>query len=162
MIAGISGTREREVADLLAAFRDDRRSRWFYVTSFRRKFEVAADDWSQVQRVSVEDGRVVGFLEATVDRETRGVSNLSVVNFEPGNVTFAMDLRRFMLGLVAEFVVVRWSCVSGSPNEELWGRAAEAMGGRRVGMAQRYHRMPGGELADAVFFEVLGRGGGNR
>jgi hypothetical protein len=159
VIARITNERRPKVAAFFDAFRDDPRSEWFYGGANASAWDAATTDWAEMQRVSCVGDEIHGYLCAYLDRDVRSVTNIAAVCFVPGSLLFPRDLERFVRALMAEFVVVRWSCVAGSPNEAIYRRGVEHIGGACVGRASRWWRLPGGALADAVFFEVLGTSG---
>lgn len=156
MIARITAERRPKVSAFFDAFHDDPRSEWFYLGSNSGPWDASTSDWAEVQRVSCSGDEVHGYFCAYVDRDVRSVTNIAAVSFSPGSLLFARDLERFVRMLMERFVVVRWSCAAGSPNEAIYRRGIERIGGECVGRASRWWRHPSGRLMDAVFFEVLG------
>lgn len=144
----------------LGAFQDSARSRDLYHSSYRFEFKIGESEWECLQRASVAaDGSLLGYLSASVDRDNREVTNITAISFVEGSVEWAVDLRRFMSNLVAEFEVVHWSALADTPNAVMYRRAAERLGGRVCGRFERRARRPGGQLAAVEWFEILGNGG---
>jgi hypothetical protein len=149
-----------ERARLAAAMLDfERGSRWrsFYQSSSRDEGTVDTDDWNRIQRVSVDaDGAIVGYLSARVDRDVRRVRELCAIAFVEHSVTWAIDVRSFVRGLVAEFEAVHWSAIADTPNAAMYRRAVELHGGRVVGRFSRAGRRPGGQIVDVEWYELIG------
>jgi hypothetical protein len=153
-------TERARLAEAFAAF--ERSSRWrsLYCRSTRTEWKIEDTDWSFIQRASVSaDGVLLGYVSADIDRDNREAMNLLAVSFVEHSVEWAIDLRAFVRGLVAEFEVVHWCTVAETPNAAMYRRAVEKAGGRVVGTFARRGRLPGGRLVDVEWYELLGRGG---
>lgn len=135
------------------------RSQWFHQTSFRDQLTIDDSEWSRIQRAVVREGELIGYLSASIDRDARRVSQLCAVAFAEHDLGFAVALRAFVVAMRAEFEVLHWSTVAGSPNATLYRRACKTWGGRIIGIQRRSIRLPGGALADLELYELLGMGG---
>jgi hypothetical protein len=148
------------LAEAIATFERSARWRSLYCRSNRSEFKIEDNDWSYIQRASVAaDGSLLGYVSADIDRDNREAQNILAIAFEPGAFEWAIDLRAFVRGLVAEFEVVHWCTIAGTPNAEMYRRAVERAGGRVVGTFARRGRTPGGRLVDVEWYELLGQGG---
>lgn len=158
MIRRISPALLPVVQQRWAEFLDDAsRSRWYASALTSHAFKAEESDWNNIERVSVAGSVVEGVLGARVDRETDAVTNLYCAGFTAGSLVFARDLCRFVQDRCAEFPVVRWTCIADSPNEEMYRRWVERLGGRVVGRLGRMYRLCDGTIADGVYFEVARR-----
>lgn len=135
----------------------EKRTNFYSLGSWRSfKLIIADDDWANIQRVSVRDEEVHGFLSASIDRDIPSVSELSAISYRPGSPTFARDLAAFVGGLcVDRWERVAWSVVIGNPIEPMYDRMCERLGGRIIGTQRRYVRTHDGVLRDRKLYEVI-------
>lgn len=148
--------------DLYARALFDPRAAYFTLGGYADyKLEVAENEWSTIQRVSVGGGVVGGYLAAQVDREVRQVRDLSALAFRGAGqrigLLFSRDLVRFVAGLVLDygFERVAWSVVVGNPAEQLYDRVLPKLGGRVSAQFRRCIRRPNGSLTDQKCYEVI-------
>lgn len=130
----------------------------FYVATSWRSFKTTLEDteWNYIQRVSVRDGEVHGYLYASVDRDIPCISELGAISYLPGSPTFARDLAAFVGWLcVDRWERVAWSVIVGNPIEPMYDRMCERLGGRVIGTQRKTVRTPDGVLRDRKLYEVL-------
>lgn len=158
MIRRISPAHATQLQAKWATFLDDPQRSMFYAMSsaIEHTLRISESDWNRVQRISLVGDEVVGYMSADVDRDTNAVTSLSAVNFCPGSMVYPRDVMGFVDSLRRQFLVVRWGCAEGSPNEALYRKAIKHVDGEVVGRARHYFRLQTGETVGAVFFESPG------
>lgn len=114
-------------------------------------------DWNTIARVVFAEGIVIGYVSASIDRESDSVADVTLLSLTPGVRTdFALAVRSFMIRLRREFRSVRWSCVEGSPHENGYRRMAERMDGKQLGVWPDRCRMSDGVIRGQVWFWAPG------
>lgn len=134
------------------------RGRWLTITSYRHQLTIDDTEWIRMQRAVICDGRIVGYLGASIDRDVRRVDQLVAANFIGGHTGFALALRAFVRELRSSFEVLHWSAVADAPSAAMYRRATR-YGVRVVGVQRRAVRLTDGSLHDLELYEILGDGG---
>ena len=98
------------------------------------------DEWNTIKRVSLSsDGKVLGYMQASVCRLDNSISSLQFVNFDLNvlSVTFVRDMESFLQYLLSHFRKVSFSVAVGNPAERLYDKVIEKYHGRVVGIKQQ-------------------------
>lgn len=106
------------------------------------------DEW-----VSVEDGKVVGYFCALVDKGTRNVEDISVASFTPSK-QFGYDFIRFIRYMARRYQYVRWAAVDGHPQEKHYLAILKHFNGRVVGVFKKKIKLLDGKLYDEKWYEI--------
>lgn len=119
--------------------------------------KISDDTWSELQLVAIHNGRVQGYLKASINRLCQTVWNICICKFCDGHeLEFAADLTKIMHFLQQHFRTIRWSTIVGSPTEAIYEKLALQLGGGCVARFTNYNRLRDGRLADARWFEIPG------
>lgn len=110
-------------------------------------------DKSRLEFVSVKGDKLVGFLCAYIDANTRQVKDISIVNFSKDK-SFGLDVLAFIRLLCRKFRIARWACVAGTDLEKSYEHIANMLGGRKVGVFSKKIRLMDGKLYNEAWFEV--------
>lgn len=149
---------ENELRLLLMDAGDDLRFQYAWNTSHRQLFELNKNTWDGRQFVSVRDGRVIGYLSYSIDRDSDVVYGVQIINFtlEP-NITFSKDLAPFLRDVFMKYGhrKLRFTCIADNPIKPSYDRVCEKYGGRVVGVYRREERLLDGEYHDTVIYEIL-------
>ncbi len=111
-----------------------------------------------LQFVSLDNqGDVIGYFGARINRETDTAQDLVMINFREPNNTFALDFRDFFLSLFEKFGAKRvvWWVIVGNPAEALYDKAAKRHGGRVVGTFKNDTKLFDGQLYDVKWYELF-------
>lgn len=112
-------------------------------------------DWKWDEWVSVsENGEILGYFAAKINRHTSSVEDFSIATFEK-NMTSSYDLVRFIRNLRRRYRAMRWACIKGSPFEERYDKEAYMYGGRIVGVFTEKVRLTDGKLYDEKWYEIM-------
>ena len=120
--------------------------------------ELATDTWASLQKVSLRDGEIIGYLAASISRSEAAVTQIEAVNFTKEiSVTFSKDFRDFILSLFDfyQFHKGSWSMVVGNPAEAMYDRIIEQYGGRAAGYYREDVMMRDGMRYDKKWYEML-------
>jgi hypothetical protein len=110
-----------------------------------------------LQFVSVNNqGEVIGYFGAKINREIDAAQELAIVNFREINYTFSADLRDFFISLFEKFGVQKatWWAIVGNPAETLYDKVIKAHGGRIVGTFKNDAKLFDGKLYDVKWYEI--------
>ncbi len=149
--------KKEETQNKLAAFEATAAAKYFAPFPFYQPTTLTDNTWSNLQLIAVHAGEVQGYMSATIDRNTQAIVGVGVVKFCEGHEEqFAADMAAIFEFLRAHFRSVRWSCVEGAPTEAIYRKIAANHGGGVVGTFAAAYRLPTGELARQLWFEVPG------
>lgn len=124
-------------------------------------FEVLGpSDWDHIARASMRGDEVLGYVDATVDRQCNTVYQMAVWAVRRGSRGFLRDLEEFADGLLEEYRCVRFVIGEGSPSRPVAESWVKRRDGRVVGTMTAWGRDYKGRIWDAVMYEVPGRGHG--
>ena len=107
------------------------------------------DEWVSLN----QQGEVVGYFCAFVDKATISVDDISIAKFKDDK-SFAFDLVRFIRNMRRRYRVTRWACVIGNPSEKNYDRIALLYGGRIVGTFSKKVKLLDGRYYDEKWYEV--------
>lgn len=131
--------------------------KYFHNSSYE-DFEInlSNDTWSSLQIVSVKNGKVIGYFKARIDRDTRNITYLAIMNFYDVNYIFAKDFRTFLIDLFDKYKYnkVSFSVVKGNPIEKMYDKYIKQYGGRIVGTKIDETRLYDGEFYDEKLYEI--------
>lgn len=133
-----------------------------FFCSWRGELKIAPDNWHKQQFVSVnEQGEVVGYLKYNVDRDTRNVNGIHILNFKKDTLctTFSRDFRQMIDDIFSKYQYnkIIFSVAIGNPAEKMYDKYIEKIGGRIVGIYKEELRMMDGNMYDEKMYEVLSR-----
>jgi len=133
----------------------------FYTgTSYRNyNFEVERNDWSAIQRVSIDkNGVLIGFMSAYINRESRVVSSFGILNFtKKANLIWSIDIIKFIRELRDRYNASKFEFVAfvGSDAECMYRRFIEKHGGNVAGTLRHTAKLIDGEYYDSTLFEIM-------
>lgn len=132
----------------------------YYISSYSVfELDLKGNDWGDRSYVSVDkDNNVIGYLHYSIDRYSNNVYDFVIVNFTKKiNVTFALDLKKFLLDVFLKFNFdkAEWCVIVGNPIEKSYDKICEIAGGRIVGTFKRNIKLFDNEYYDKKFYEVL-------
>lgn len=120
--------------------------------------DLDSSTWSKIQKVSLCDGEVIGYLSASISRADQSVTQIAAANFTKEiSVTFSRDFRDFLSSLLEHyrFHKVSWSVIVGNPAEAMYDKVVEHHGGRIVGQWREDIVMRDGRRYDEKWYEIL-------
>lgn len=128
-----------------------------FYTSYISNLEIASNDWNDVQRASIEDGKVIGYLGASISRVHGMVTELALMNFTENHTeTFSKDTKEFFIFLFKKFRKIKWSCAEGNIVPLKHYRAlCKRLGGREVGTFEKEIVFENRKIDNMVCFETL-------
>jgi hypothetical protein len=133
----------------------------FYMgTSYRNyNLEIQRNDWNVIQRVSIDKGgKLIGFMSASIDRESRVVGSFGILNFtKKTNIIWSMDIVKFIRELRDQYDASKFEFVGfvGSDAERMYRRFIEKHGGNIAGTLRRTALLIDGNYYDSTLFEIM-------
>ena len=150
---------KEELIRLYSKYIADEKYNWYAAYSYMDfQLEVHQTEWSMYQRVSVNKKRkVIGYLAAEINRATRVVDSIRIMNFTKSNkYTFGRDIINFFKILLRDkCAVITYSTVVGNPIEETYDRITERFGGRIVGTFLRHTVLRDQKYYDRKYYQIL-------
>lgn len=122
------------------------------------KIELTSSSWDKIQMVSVgQKGNILGYLSATIDRQSNKVTNIGAINFGELNVTFSKDFHQFLTELFTKhrFRKICWSVVVGNPAERMYDKIVDKYGGHIVGTHYASTITADGVMRDEKEYELF-------
>ena len=134
----------------------------YYVAGWYVNYSIELDNnsWNNLEYVSIDKAsKILGFLQAGIDRTSNRVSDLKIINFYDTDMIFSRDFMRFLRMLFEElnFNKINFSVVVGNPAEKMYDKYIEKFGGRIVGIKKEHTRLLDGKLYDMKLYEILNR-----
>lgn len=132
----------------------------YFQSSYISPMKIDEDEWNSISRVIVLEGEketITGFLKAKVDRPTRSVFNLAVVNLFTPSISFGRLLKDFISMLFDEYQMnkIAWNAYDGNPIISSYRKLCKIHGGREVGVFKKHTELYDGTVADEIWFEIL-------
>lgn len=131
---------------------------WYYnCCSYFTGKTLDDNTWERMQFVSVNSkGEVIGYLGYSIERESRYVTGLEIINFteEP---QFGFDVCQMIKDIFERYRYrkIEFSVIVGNPVEPKYDRLISRYGGRIVGTFRKHVMLPDGELYDEKLYEIF-------
>jgi len=135
--------------------------RYMYATgySYWRPTEIPENDWNDIARVSVLNDAILGYMKASVDRDSNTITSLRIINYnlDRPSVVFARDVKRFIdyLFLQQKFRKIRFMCYEKNPAHIMYVRFIQRYGGRHIGMSVSDDKLSDGEFHSTMLYEIM-------
>lgn len=131
---------------------------WYYnCYSYFSKKELDDTTWSRMQYVSVSPkGEVIGYLGYSLERESRYVNGLEIINFTD-NPQFGLDVCHMIREIFEKYHYrkIEFTVIVGNPIEQKYDRLIARYGGRIVGTYHERVILPDGKLYDEKLYEIF-------
>lgn len=127
-------------------------------TYWSYQLKLSEDSWNDMDFVSVDkEDNVIGYLRCHISRTSDKVSSLGIMNFTDRNMTFGIDLHRFLIDLFNKynFRKIEWGVTVGNPAEQMYDRIVKKYGGRIVGIKKQTTRLQDGQYYDDKLYEIF-------
>lgn len=133
------------------------RYRFYNAGSWFDKQDICDSTWDHVQYASVSPGgEVTGYLGYRVNRESRYVTGLEIVNFTD-RPEFGFDVLEMVREIFEKYNYrkMEFSVITGNPAEAKYDRLVRKYGGRIVGVYREHVMLFDGRLYDEKLYEVF-------
>lgn len=131
---------------------------WYYNNcSYFSELELDKDTWNNMRYVSVNSyGEVIGYMGYGVERESRYVSYLAIINFTD-DIIFGVDVWHMIKDIFEKYQYrkINFSVIIGNPIEAKYDRLINRYGGRIVGIYKENTMLPDGQLYDEKLYEIF-------
>jgi hypothetical protein len=129
----------------------------FSTTSCYQNFEldISKESWSKEQFVVLCEKEVVGYLSASINRETDSISQLFIVDFTDRSEEFAQAMSLFFHSFLLRFKKITFSVVVGNSTEKFYDKLVDfpEFNGRIVGVFKNDVKLSDGKLYDQKWYE---------
>lgn len=130
----------------------------FTQPSYIEPIRVDESDWSRIQRVSTFNGNVLAFFQATIDRGSNIVNQITILSFKTSSLqekkSIRNDLLNFLLYLLENFKKVKFSCCTENPVINKYIKLVDYLFSRPVGV-YREELLINGKYYDEMLFEII-------
>lgn len=139
---------------------DDPKYMFYVNSSYYSPQEIEDSDWSSIQRISIYNSEIKGFLSATIDRDSNIVINLSLVryNLDKNSFIFMKDTECFIdyLFVYKQFRKIKFWCFNKNlPSVKLCeGLLVKTLGARSVGYYEYDQKLPDGNYYSKNLYEI--------
>jgi hypothetical protein len=127
--------------------------------------DIKSNSWDSLQFVSFDNGFIIGYMSAAIDRPTYSISSLRLINFTDGNslflekdnIIFSLDMKQFFVDLFSKFNFnkINWRVAIGNPAEQIYDKLIQKHGGRVVGVFKDDVKLWDGKLYDVKHYEIM-------
>lgn len=120
--------------------------------------EILSSDWSEIQRVSIFENKVIGIFRATTSRNDNSISNLGFINFHMDKISlgFVKDMEKFIQYLFEQqFRKINFTVVIGNSSERLYDAFIKKYNGRIVGVQKKEVKLVDQKYYDVKLYEIF-------
>lgn len=140
-------------------FRAIQQPRCFYLHSrAKRDYSLSLENHNgeRLQYVSVKDGRVLGFMECSLNRGVGVAHSFWVINFHRDS-EFSADMFRFIDMIFNRFGLKKlvWNVIVGNPAQLIYDKLAKLYDIREVGVFKQDVLLDDGKLYDIKYYEMF-------
>lgn len=149
---------------------------WINNSYLYYKIKEEKNEWHIIQRVSINEEEILGFIEASISRECNYVENLSYLFFgtdcnkfksnlfpkkdllyEVFKNTFKKDVYRFIHILLDDmkFNKIVLSYIPENPYNDFTNKLIKKFYGKEVGIHKNHVKLVDGKMYDLKYFEIL-------
>lgn len=131
---------------------------WYTVANWiNYEMKVEPTNWDKIQRVSVLNGEIIGYMEAGCDRGQMKVNHIAAIRFKKWSPVFVKDLLTFVDSLFTEqhFYKISFGVTNGNPAKKFYDKMIEKLGGRVVGVQKEEVLKIDGKRYDFTLYECL-------
>lgn len=135
----------------------------FASTSTYKDFEIRFDenDWHKIQMVSIDKGKIIGYIEASINRDRDSISGMQFMNFSDKKKdveTFSFDCAELFIKLRKRFRKISFTCIIGNPAEAIYDEKLVASGIAQIaGIKKQHVRLTDGKYYDLKMYELFGK-----
>jgi len=145
---------EKELQELKLKTFFNPKYKWCYL-GYNMEIPIYNSRWEYIQMVSVIENKVIGFLEASMDRPEGFVSKIFMVNFTEDK-RFFIDIKNFLEYLIYEVEVLKidFSVIVGNPIEKKYDHLIKKFGGKIIG-TMKGNVLIGSKYYDQKLYEFI-------
>ena len=81
----------------------DRYKYYVYNSYIDYTLDIKDSSWEALEFVSKKDGKIIGYLKATINRPLNYVDSLRVINFGDKDIEFSRDFRQFLIDIFEKY-----------------------------------------------------------
>ncbi len=132
----------------------------YYITYGWVDYEVSIsrNEWDNYQRVSVKNGKVIGYLSGDTQRAKNVVTSLSIISFAETpeeKMEYAKDIRTYFKCLLKKFDKIKFTVAIGNKVEKNYDKFVDSLNGRIIGISIDDAMLADGTKLDMKYYEIL-------
>lgn len=149
---------EQQVQALLLDTAYNEKYKYMRFSSWVDKWKPAENTWEMHEFVSVHNGKILGFMRYSIDRDANIAYGVQIASFtDQPSIIFGRDLERFLRDVFEKFKIrkLKFSVAIGNPIERSYDRWIEKYDGRIVGIQRQNDKLFDGTYVDVKMYEVF-------
>lgn len=119
--------------------------------------KIDEDDWNYVQRVSLYENKIIGYIQGSTSRASNRIVQLciwSIASNLKEYREFELDCLNFLLYLLNNFRKIEWSVCVNNPVKKSYRKLIKELNGSIVGISQQVHLI-NGKYEDEELYEIM-------
>ena len=133
-------------------------SKYGYVnTDYLCGIKIDEDDWNYVQRISLYNDKIIGYMHGSTSRASNRIVQLniwSVAGTLKEYREFELDCLNFLLYLLNNFRKIEWTVCVNNPVKKSYRKLIKELNGSVVGISQQVHLI-NGKYEDEELYEIM-------
>jgi hypothetical protein len=147
----------KEITELDCELSQTEYGRYLYTPDIDTSYKPDGAVWSSIDKVSVSDGKVIGYFHCRVDRLIPAALGLWIINYTMNkSITFSRDFAKYIDDIFVFYGMAKlnYSVYVGNPAEKQWDKFTFKYGGRIVGTKERDIMLMDGTIVDLKMYEL--------
>ena len=114
-------------------------------------------EWNSITRVSVINGEIIGYFDASIRRPENYVEKMSILSFVEGSPVVIKDLALFVKELFVKYKYYKmnFSVLGGNPAKKIYDKFINKYGGRIAGVYKKDVMLIDGLFYDSYIYEIF-------
>ena len=135
----------------------DEHNLFYFGGGYMDKYKASDSTWNRHEFVSLNDGKVIGYLSYNINQRTNSAEGMCAINFGGKSPTFSKDFMRFLKDIFEKyhFRKLSFGVYIGNPAERMYDRYINKFGGRIVGIEKKSTMLADGNFYDYKMYEIF-------
>ena len=152
---------EEEIKNLMFNTWYNEKYMFYHSSCFHTPFSCPSNrdgDWDVRQFVSLDsNGKVIGLISYSVDRENDLACGFGAINFSDNKVVFGLDLAKVIDDIFCKFNMrkLEFAVIVGNPIERSYDRMVAKYGGSITGIKHKHTKLLDGKYYDHKDYEIF-------
>ena len=147
---------QEEIKQLFAKTCDNPKYKYYHLGYFDFP-KIEDNEWNKIQRVSMYEDSVIGYLSASVNRTNNIIDSLCMLSDTISikeYKEFEKDIFDFFLILLRQYPTIQWTVVTNNPVKKKYEKFVKYVGGDIVGIHHKSARIDD-QLLNEELFEII-------
>jgi len=153
----LAAKHEVELQEKFADAFMDERNLFYFGGGYMDKYKVSDSTWNRHEFVSLNDGKVIGYLSYNINQRTNSADGMCAINFGGKSLTFSKDFMQFLKNIFRKyhFRKLSFGVYIGNPAEIMYDRYIKKFGSRIVGVEKESNMLADGKFYDYKQYEIF-------